>query len=166
MNEMHLLKANLVFLSIFSVSHHNWLSPSTSEHFKTTICNVLQTEFVNHHRIHKQMKLLYDLRFSQRLWTVSYSVTPCSLLSCNRRFGGTYRLHLQGRRNNFSKNQDLLPPAYLLVFAEITSSTLKMEAICSPKRRLQLNRLHGVTSQKMILLKLSYCFSYRWCEQN
>jgi hypothetical protein len=22
---------------------------------------------------------------------------PCSLLSCNRRFGGTYRLHLQGR---------------------------------------------------------------------
>jgi hypothetical protein len=27
------------------------------------------------------------------------------LLSCNRRFGGTYRLHLQGWRNNFSKNQ-------------------------------------------------------------
>jgi hypothetical protein len=25
-------------------------------------------------------------------------MTPCSPLSCNRRFGGTYRLHLQGRR--------------------------------------------------------------------
>jgi hypothetical protein len=25
----------------------------------------------------------------------------------NRRFGGTYRLHLQGRRNNFSKNQQV-----------------------------------------------------------
>jgi hypothetical protein len=30
---------------------------------------------------------------------------PCSLLSYNRSFGGKYRLHLQGRRNNISKNQ-------------------------------------------------------------
>jgi hypothetical protein len=29
-------------------------------------------------------------------------MTPCSPLSVNRRFAGTYRLHLQGRRNNFS----------------------------------------------------------------
>jgi hypothetical protein len=64
---------------------------------------------------------------------------PCSLLSCNRRFGGTYRLHLQIRRSNFSKNQQVsrwkaecrLPPSYLLVLAQITSSNLKMEAICS-----------------------------------
>jgi hypothetical protein len=60
-------------------------------------------------------------------------VTPCSLLSCNRRFGGTYRLHLEGWRNNFSKNQraECLPPAYLLVLAEIISSTLKVEAVWS-----------------------------------
>jgi hypothetical protein len=25
---------------------------------------------------------------------IFWDVTPCSLLSCNRRFGGTYRLHL------------------------------------------------------------------------
>jgi hypothetical protein len=36
---------------------------------------------------------------------IFWDMTPCSLLSCNRCFGGTYRLHLQGRRNNFSKNQ-------------------------------------------------------------
>jgi hypothetical protein len=46
---------------------------------------------------------------------IFWDMTPCSLLSCNRRFGGTYRL----------------PPACLLVLAEIISSTLKMEAICS-----------------------------------
>jgi hypothetical protein len=57
---------------------------------------------------------------------IFWDVTPCSLLSCNRRFGGTHRLHLQGRRNNFC-----LPPVYLLVLAEIISSTLKMEATCS-----------------------------------
>jgi hypothetical protein len=34
-------------------------------------------------------------------------VTPCSLFSCNRRFEGTYRIPLQGRRNNFCKNQQV-----------------------------------------------------------
>jgi hypothetical protein len=30
---------------------------------------------------------------------------PCSPLKVNRRFGGTYRLHLQGRRINQARNQ-------------------------------------------------------------
>jgi hypothetical protein len=34
---------------------------------------------------------------------IFWDMTPCSPLSFNRRFGGTYRLHLQGRRNRFSK---------------------------------------------------------------
>jgi hypothetical protein len=38
---------------------------------------------------------------------IFWDMTPCSLLSCNRRFGGTYRRHLQDRRNNFSKNQQV-----------------------------------------------------------
>jgi hypothetical protein len=48
-----------------------------------------------------------------------WDMTPCSALSCTRRFGGTYRLHLQGRRM-FSK------PA-----SKQVASTLKMEAIPS-----------------------------------
>jgi hypothetical protein len=35
---------------------------------------------------------------------IFWDVTPCSLLRCKRRFGGTYRLHLQGRRKKFSKS--------------------------------------------------------------
>jgi hypothetical protein len=57
-------------------------------------------------------------------------VTPCSLLRCNRRFGGTYRLHLQGRRKNFQQE----PACHLLTcwfLLKMFSSTLKMEAICS-----------------------------------
>jgi hypothetical protein len=34
---------------------------------------------------------------------IFWDMTQCSQLSFNRRFGGTYRLHLQGRRNRFSK---------------------------------------------------------------
>jgi hypothetical protein len=37
---------------------------------------------------------------------ILWDMTPCSPLSFNRRFGGKYRLHLQGRRNKFSKNQE------------------------------------------------------------
>jgi hypothetical protein len=58
-------------------------------------------------------------------YIIFWNMTPCSPMSVNRRFGGTYRLHLQGRRNKFSKI-----PACLLIFAKLISSTLKMEAIC------------------------------------
>jgi hypothetical protein len=61
-----------------------------------------------------------------------WNIMPCSLLTVNRRFGGTYRLHLQGSRISQVRNQreagntqsskgfsqqisDNLPPACLLV---------------------------------------------------
>jgi hypothetical protein len=36
---------------------------------------------------------------------IFWDMMPCSLLSCNRRFGGTYRLHLLCRRNNSASKQ-------------------------------------------------------------
>jgi hypothetical protein len=39
---------------------------------------------------------------------IFWDMTPCILLSCDRRCGGIYRLHLQGGRNNFSKNQQAI----------------------------------------------------------
>jgi hypothetical protein len=36
-------------------------------------------------------------RESARLSTIFRDITPCSPLSVNRRFGGIYRLHLQGK---------------------------------------------------------------------
>jgi hypothetical protein len=47
------------------------------------------------------------------------------------------------------------------LLAELISSTLKMEAICPPKRRLKLNGLHGVISQKMILFSSLFSFILR-----
>jgi hypothetical protein len=34
---------------------------------------------------------------------IFWDITPCSPLSFNRRFGGIYHLHLQGRINRFRK---------------------------------------------------------------
>jgi hypothetical protein len=37
--------------------------------------------------------------------TVFWDITLCSLLRLNRRFGGAYRLHVQGRRIRLARNQ-------------------------------------------------------------
>jgi hypothetical protein len=70
---------------------------------------------------------MWDLRFSQRwLWRVSinfWDITPCSPLSVNRRFGRTYRLHLKGRRNKFSKK-----PASKQVASRIIRQKLKSKS--------------------------------------
>jgi hypothetical protein len=59
---------------------------------------------------------------------VFWDVAPCSFC-VNRHFGGTYRLHLQGRKireRGTSVNRWLQTADF---------STLKMEAICPPKSR-------------------------------
>jgi hypothetical protein len=37
--------------------------------------------------------------------TIFWDITPCSPLKVNRRLGGTYRLHLQGRKISRARNQ-------------------------------------------------------------
>jgi hypothetical protein len=71
-------------------------------------------------------RCLYDLSFLMKS-VIFWDTTPCSPLCCIRRFGGTYRLHLQGRK--------------------ISSANQR----ASRWQAVQLNGLHGVISQKMIL---------------
>jgi hypothetical protein len=78
---------------------------------------------------------------------IFWNITPCSLLSCNRRFGGKYRLNLQGRRNNFVTCH-LLTCGFLL---SLFLRPWRWRRYFPPKRRLQLNGLHGVISQKIII---------------
>jgi hypothetical protein len=76
---------------------------------------------------------------------ILWDMMPCSPLSFNRRFGGTYHLHLQGRRTNFSKKQaSRWQAACFLVFAVFIS-------------------LHGVISQKMIFFKIMYAYCRHRC---
>jgi hypothetical protein len=81
---------------------------------------------------------------------VFWDMTPCSPLSFNRRFGGTYRLHLQGRRNRFSKPASKQAAGGCTYFFDPEDG-----GDVPPKGRLKLNGLHGVISQKTILLKNS-----------
>jgi hypothetical protein len=43
--------------------------------------------------------------------TIFWDITPCSPLSVNWLFGGTYYLHLQGRRNEFNKKPAIIQVA-------------------------------------------------------
>jgi hypothetical protein len=63
-------------------------------------------------------------------------MTPC-------RFGGIYRLHLQGRR----KPATCLLAGFLNLFLQLW----RWRRYVPPKRQLKLNGLHGVISQKIIL---------------
>jgi hypothetical protein len=59
---------------------------------------------------------------------VFWDVAPCRYF-VNRRFGGTYRLHLQGRRNPRAMNQREQ--------LAVDFSILKMEAICHRRENLK-----------------------------
>jgi hypothetical protein len=78
-------------------------------------------------------------------------MTPYSPLSVNRRFGGTYRLHLQGRRNKFSKQ-----PASKQLASRTYFFDPEDEGDVPTKGLLTLNRLHGVISHKLIFFYLTY----------
>jgi hypothetical protein len=63
--------------------------------------------------------------------TVFWDITPCSPLKVNRRFGGTFRLNLQGRisRAKYQRKSTLLATCFSLVSCS-DYLTLNMEAIC------------------------------------
>jgi hypothetical protein len=54
-----------------------------------------------HHWINIRKSVGFEVTKS----TIFWDITPCSPLSVNRRFGGTYRLHIQGRRISRARYQ-------------------------------------------------------------
>jgi hypothetical protein len=58
--------------------------------------------------------------------SVFWDIMPCSSVKVNQRFGGTYRLHLQGQKVSQARNKHEAG-------SKQSSLTLNMEAIYSPK---------------------------------
>jgi hypothetical protein len=78
--------------------------------------------------------------------TVFWDITTCNPLKVNRRFGGTYRLYVQGRRIRRARN--LLSRRY---FAPLILRPWRWRRYDPPKCRLTFNGLHGVISQTIVL---------------
>jgi hypothetical protein len=77
--------------------------------------------------------------------TIFWDMTPCSPLSFNRRFGGIYRLHLHGRRNKFSKNQQT-SRCPVIVSTSAGHVDLIMTELVS--RRIQNNKAEFLEEEK------------------
>jgi hypothetical protein len=87
---------------------------------------------------------------------------PCNPLKVNRRFGGTYRLHFQGRIISRARNQRqsrwqtqplFLPPTSRWFLARLILRPWRWRWKVFPKRRLTSNGLHGVISQNTVLFE-------------
>jgi hypothetical protein len=90
--------------------------------------------------------------------TIFWDITPCGPLKANWRFGGTYCLHLQDRETSRARNQvESRWQAGLWWFlARLIYRSRKWRRYIPPKRRLSLNGLHGVISQKTVVLSLLF----------
>jgi hypothetical protein len=103
-------------------------------------------------------------------------VMKSSPLKVNRSFGGTYRLHLHGRRIRYQNGSRWqAEPAFTLASCSAYSSTLKMGAICSSELLVDFqwatrhyipedNTLHDVCSfSKDFFLNIVFIISTVTC---
>jgi hypothetical protein len=95
--------------------------------------------------------------------TIFWNITPCSPLKLTRRFGVTYRVHIQGRRINQRESRW----QFTLVTCSAYFSTLKMEAICSSKASVDTQQTtedgtlhnHRCEHLKSYTVKLRFCIA-------
>jgi hypothetical protein len=102
--------------------------------------------------------------------TIFWDITPRSPLSVNRRFAGTYRLHLQGRKNKLSKKPAWKQLAHYSAchlrsrwfLAQLIFWPWRWRQYIPPKLRLTLNGQHGVISPKIVLFKFYINLTLFW----
>jgi hypothetical protein len=75
-------------------------------------------------------------------------IRQCSPLKHNRRFGGIYRLYLQGRRKSQGRNHHEADSKQALLSTCLVLVSWRRHV--PPKRRLIFNGLSGVVSQKRV----------------
>jgi hypothetical protein len=96
--------------------------------------------------------------------SIFWDITPYSPLNVNWRFGRTFRLHLQNRKIKLARNQcesrwQALAPAFTFDLARLIFRSWRWKRNVPPKRQLTINGLHGVISQKIVLLVEPYLCS-------
>jgi hypothetical protein len=93
--------------------------------------------------------------------TILWDIKPCSLLKVNRRFGGTYRLLLHGRRISKAGNQRESRSQASLAWLIFRS--WRWKRYFPPKRRSTFNWLHAVISQNIVLFtNVIYLWKLNW----
>jgi hypothetical protein len=102
--------------------------------------------------------------------TIYWDITPYNPLKVNRRFGGTYGLHLHGRRISWLKTSVKAgdKQSYLLsrrFAARLILWTWRWSRYIPPKRWFPFSGIHGFISQKIIFFStVWFTFQNIWEE--
>jgi hypothetical protein len=90
--------------------------------------------------------------------SVFWNVTPCSPMKVNGRFGGTYRLHFQGRWVSQKRNEHELGSKHSSSGWSLHGALaliLKMEAICSSKMSVDFHQTSTASYNPATAVKTS-----------
>jgi hypothetical protein len=147
------------FILSFPTTRHwplhwaTWIQYTISQHIYLRYILILSSSSdINFPKCSWKLGTQYRTRWSKSHWIdIFWDITPWSPLKFNRRFGRTYRLHLQGRRISRARNQRSFPPAFTLVSYRLILRPWRWRRYVPPKRRLTFNGLYGVISHKMVL---------------
>jgi hypothetical protein len=124
------------FVKIWGGWSHKWLSWNCMHcsfvtlYLSVCVTHVLQFQIRNGRleiRIQFYSQIKHHLKSS-----VLWDITPCSPLKTSRLFGGTCRLHFQGRKKSVNQKKTAdLAICFILVYCLAYSLTLKMQPTCS-----------------------------------
>jgi hypothetical protein len=99
-------RSNQPILRYYKWDASHWLRNTDLNHSAYT--STTRSDIKKMSAFCRQSAIIKSIWFStyQRFkCTIFWDITPCSPLKVNRRFGGTYRLHLQGRKISRAQNQ-------------------------------------------------------------
>jgi hypothetical protein len=135
--------APLIFRPLFHQRHKNWCV--LLNHWFKWSCFHTVTQLTN-----ARLEVLKAVVIKS---TILWDITPCSPLSVNLRFGGTYRFHFQGKKIIWTRNQreSMLQACHAGFLLSLFFRPWRWRRYIPPKRRLTLNGLHGAISQRMVL---------------
>jgi hypothetical protein len=94
--------------------------------------------------------------------SVFWDITPCNPLSVNRRFGGTYRLHLQGRRISQASSACHLLSSWFLAWLILRPWRWRRHA--PPKRQLdfQLSTWRYIPEDRTVHISCIFLIHLRY----
>jgi hypothetical protein len=127
-SQLHVICWHLSLLSEFDHSHLKLLERGWHWYRQTTGTQIQEAFY----KMHLQLGTTLSLKS-----TIFRDITPCSLLSVNPRFGGTYRL--------------LATCFHVGFLLSLFFRLWRWRRYVPQKHWLTLNGLHGVISQKMVL---------------
>jgi hypothetical protein len=124
----------VVFVFSRVASQKCWL-PETeiTERHTLILCRRVWCELnmYSNFQFHKQF-IYHKLKWNLKS-TIFCDITPCSLLKVNRRFGGIYRLHRQGRRITRARNK--LQRKWFCIYMQINWLLPSNTVTCRPTAR-------------------------------